>query len=922
MAGPLLETKLHVPRRRRGVVPRPRLSDRLSRGELPRLVLVSAPAGFGKTTLVTDSLAGASGGGRSVAWLSLDQRDDDPASFWTYVVAALRTAVPGIGAGFLDVVRSPQSSTEAALTTLLNELSAVPEDVVLVLDDYHVIESTDVQKGVGFLLEHLPQQVHLVIATRVDPALPLARLRARGELVEIRAADLRFSPDESAAYFQDVMGLALTEADVAALDGRTEGWIAALQLAALSMQGRTDVAGFIAGFAGDDRFVVDYLVEEVLQRQPEELRSFLLQTSVLSRLTGPLCDAVTGQDGGRAMLGALDRGNLFVVPLDDRRLWYRYHHLFADVLRARLLDEDPDRVRTLNVRASDWFGRNGDPVEAVHHALAAQDFERVADLVEPLIPAMGQARQEGVLRRWLEALPDELFRVRPVLNAGFVGALMSTGDVRGVEPRLRDVERWLDPATGRSGESEGPAGEMVVVDAGGFRRLPVQIAMFRAGLALVGGDVAGTMRHARRALDLAEPEDHLGRGGPAALLGLAHWRTGDLEAAHRWYAEGMASLDSGGHRSDVIGGAVTLADIRIAQGRLREAMSYYERGLRTATERPPAVLRGAADMHVGMSDVLRERDELAAARQHLLTSKELGEHAGLPKNPHRWRVAMARLLQIDGDAVGALDLLAQAEEVYNNDFSPDVQPIPAIRARLWLAQGRLDDARGWVRGQGLTVDDELSYLREFQHVILARVLLAEFSAERSEPALSGATTLLERLLRAAETGGRIGTVIEVLVLRALAHQARGDLPSALASLRRALALAEPEGYVRIFVEEGPPMAALLRATTAQGGAPAYVRGLLDAFGAPRDTARVDQELIDPLSPRELDVLRLLSTHLDGPDIARQLFVSLNTVRTHTKNIYAKLGVNSRRAAVRRGEELHLMSAGGNHAPGHAAVHDR
>jgi LuxR family maltose regulon positive regulatory protein len=888
---------------------------------VPPLVLVSAPAGFGKTTLLTDWLTGAEAGGRSVAWLSLDQRDDDPASFWTYVLAALRTAVPGIGADAHALLQSPQWSTEAVLATLLNDLSALSDDVVLVLDDYHVIESGDVHDGVTFLLDHLPAQIHLVIATRADPPLPLARLRARGELVEVRAADLRFTQGEAAAYLQDVMGLTLTALEVAALEGRTEGWIAALQLAALSMQDRDDVAGFIAGFAGDDRFVVDYLVEEVLKRQPEQVRSFLLQTSVLSRLTGPLCDAVTGQDGGRAMLEALERGNLFLVPLDDRRQWYRYHHLFGDVLRARLLDEDPDRVPGLNVRASSWYERNGDRSEAIHHALAAEDFERVADLVEPAIPAMAQARQEGVLRRWLEALPDELFQVRPVLSAGYVGARMSTGDVRGVEPRLQNAERWLDPSTDGGRRTGGPSGDMVVVDTDAFRRLPAQIAMYRAGLALVGGDVAGTLTHARRALDLAEPDDHLGRGGPACLLGLAHWRTGDLEAAHRWYAEGMASLDRGGHRSDVIGGAITLADIRIAQGRLRDAMSYYERGLQAATEQPSAVLRGAADMHVGMSEVLRERNDLVAARQHLLASKEYGEHAGLPKNRYRWRVAMARLHQIDGDPAGALELLAQADGLHNTDFSPDVQPIPAMRARLSLIQGRVDAARAWVREQGLTVDDELSYLHEFQHVTLARALLGEYSAERSEPSLSQARKLLERLLRAAEDGGRTGTVIEVLALQALAHQAGGDLGAALASLRRALALAEPEGYVRIFVDEGPPMASLLCAMGKQGSAPA-LRRLLDAFGLPEDTARVHQGLIDPLSPRELDVLRLLGTHLGGPDIARQLFVSLNTVRTHTKNIYAKLGVNNRRAAVHRGEELDLLSTGRDGAPGRTVANDR
>jgi LuxR family transcriptional regulator, maltose regulon positive regulatory protein len=917
VAGPLLETKLHVPRRRRDLVARPRLSDRLNR-EVPPLVLVSAPAGFGKTTLLTEWLSTARADGTLVAWLSLDQGDDDPTTFWTYLVNALRTAVPEVGAESLALLQSPQSSTDAVLATLLNELQTVPDELVLVLDDFHVIEAGDVHEGVAFLLDHLPSQIHLVIATRVDPPLPLPRLRARRELVEVRAVDLRFGPDEAATYLGDVMGLTLTAGQVAVLEGRTEGWIAALQLAALSMQGRDDVASFIAGFAGDDRFVVDYLVEEVLQRQPEEVRTFLLQTSVLSRLTGPLCDAVTGQDGGKAMLEALERGNLFVVPLDDRRRWYRYHHLFGEVLRARLLDEDPNRVRALNLRASEWYERNGDRSAAIDHALAAEDFEQAADLVELAMPGLGRMRQEATLLRWFETLPDRLFGTRPVLAVGYVGALMSTGEVRGVEPRLRDAERWVDPTT----PGGTPPGEMVVVDADAFRRLPTEITMYRAGLALVAGDVPGTLTHAQRALQLAGPDDDLGRGAAASLIGLAHWRTGDLEAAHRWYADGMATLGRAGRRSDVIGGAVTLADIRISQGRLRDAMSYYERGLRLATEEPGVVLRGAADMHVGMAELFRERNELDAARQHLLASKALGEHAGLPKNRYRWRVAMARLLQADGDPLGALDLLDQAEAVYNTDFSPDVQPIPAIRARMWLAQGRLDDARDWARQQGLLVDDELSYVGEFQHVTLARVLLAESSAERSKPSLTAARKLLDRLLRAAEDGRRNGSVVEILVLQSLALQAQGEHQAALASLRRALALAEPEGYVRLFVDEGPPMAALLAALTAQGTGPAYVRRLLDALGTSEDSGPVDQRLVDPLSPRELDVLRLLGTHLDGPDIARQLFVSLNTVRTHTKNIYAKLGVNNRRSAVRRAEELDLMSARSGRAPGRPVVRDR
>src|SRR5580704_14494256 len=386
----LLETKLYVPRSRRPLVPRPRLSERLDRGTASKLTLVSAPAGFGKTTLLTEWLAAgpaAPAGERLAAWLSLDRADSDPASFWTYVIAALRTVASGVGESALALLQAPQPPPiETVLTVLLNDLGATAGDIVLVLDDYHGIDASEVQDGMAFLLDHLPPGLHVVIASRADPALPLARWRARGELVEIRAAELRFTPDEAAAYLNEMMGLQLTARDVAALEGRTEGWIAALQLAALSMQGRDDVVGFIAGFAGDDRYVVDYLVEEVLQRQSDRVQAFLLQTSILDRLNGPLCDAVTGQDGGRAMLEALDRGNLFFVRLDDRRRWYRYHQLFADVLHARLRDEQPGDVPDLHRRASGWLERNGEPSEAIRHALAAGDFGRAADLVELAIP--------------------------------------------------------------------------------------------------------------------------------------------------------------------------------------------------------------------------------------------------------------------------------------------------------------------------------------------------------------------------------------------------------------------------------------------------------------------------------------------------------------------------------------------------------
>jgi len=528
---------------------------------------------------------------------------------------------------------------------------------------------------------------------------------------------------------------------------------------------------------------------------------------------------------------------------------------------------------------------------------------------------MRRSRQEAAVLGWLELLPDEVVRVRPVLNVGFAGALLAGGEFERVEARLRDAERWLDGATGIRQGPQAPAGEMVVVDDAEFRRLPAEIELYRAAQALARGDRPGTVRHSRRALGLSPADEHLGRASAAALMGLAFWANGDLEAGHSGYAECMAGLRRAGHIADTFGCAIALADIRRTQGRLGEAMRTYEQALQAASQQDGPVLRGTADMYVGMSEIYRERDDLPAAAQQLLRSQELGEHIGLPQNRYRSRVAMARVREAEGDLSGALDLLNEAERLYVGDFFPNVRPVPALRARVRVAQGELGEALGWARERGLSVTDDLSYLREFEHITLARVLLARYAAERAERSIQEATRLLERLLRAAEEGQRTGSVIEILALQALAHQARDDVPAALASLRRALTLAEPEGYVRIFADEGPPMASLLRVFARQGAAaklriaPGYVRRLLAAVNKTEDGPPASQGLIEPLSERELDVLRLLGTDLGGPDIARELVVSLNTVRTHTKNIYAKLGVNNRRAAVRRAKELDLSRAG-------------
>src|SRR5918911_421285 len=669
-SGPLLETKLYVPRRRRGLVARPRLAERLNHGAQAKLTLVSAPAGFGKTTLLAEWLTDT----RSAAWLSLDQSDNQLSVFWTYLIAALQTVVPGLGAGALALLQSPQPPPiETVLAAVLNELSAIPNEIVLVLDDYHVIDTRDVHDGMAFLLDHLPPRLHLVIASRADPPLPLARLRARGELVEIRAADLRFLPGEAAAYLNEVMGLELGHGQLAVLEGHTEGWIAALQLAALSMQGRDDVESFIDGFAGDDRYIVDYLVEEVLQRQSEDVRGFLLQTSILDRLSGPLCNAVTGQESGKSMLEALERANLFVVPLDDRRRWYRYHHLFADVLRAHLADEQPDHVPELHRRASTWFEHNGDASQAVSHALAAEDFARAADLIELAAPEMLRTRQEAMLLAWFKVLPENALRGRPVLSNAYAGALLSMGETNGVEARLQEAERWLDTTA-----DDAHSGEMVVVDHAEFRRLPGAVAVHRAGHALLLGKVTDTVTHARRALHLVSEDDLLRRGSVAALLGLASWATGDLEQAHQSYAAASSNLQRAGHISDVLGCTIALADLRIAQGRLHEAMRTFEQAVQLATKYGPTPLRGTADMYVGMSEIHRERNDFQAAEQCLRRSQELGEHTGLPQNRYRCRLVEARLREVQGDLDGALELLAEAERWYTTDFSPGVRPRTAL----------------------------------------------------------------------------------------------------------------------------------------------------------------------------------------------------------------------------------------------------
>ncbi len=912
---PLLETKLYIPGWRSGLVSRPRLIERLHEGAERKLTLVSAPAGFGKTTLLAEWLADTTAGERAAGWVSLDPTENEPALFWAYFIRALQKVRPAVGEHALSLLYSPQPPPiESVLTVLINEINATDSDFVLILDDYHLIAAAPIHGALAFLLDHLPPRMHLVLASRSDPPLPLPRLRARGELTELRAADLRFTPDEASAFLNQAMALELSASDMAKLERRTEGWIAGLKLAALSMKGRADVRGFVEAFSGDNRYIADYLVEEVLQAQPERIRRFLLGTAILDRLSGPLCDAVTGEPGSQAQLDSLERMNLFVVALDDKREWYRYHHLFADVLQAHSIREDPDRARSFHRRASAWYEHRGTPADAVRHALGAGDLERSAGLLERAWPVMDRSYQSG---RWLgrvKELPDALVRARPVLSMGYAWALLNAGELDAAETRLRDVERWLDATGDTSNRLEVSATEMVVVDEERFRSLPVELASARAYLAQARGDIPGTVEHAQRSLDLIPEGHHARRATATALLGLAQWANGELEAAHRTFTGALGSMRMGGETLDVIRGTFVLGDIRMAQGRVREAESTYERGLELAREQVQPATPETDELYLGLSELCRERGDLEAAVRQLLTITESAtsnEHAG---NRQRWCTAMARVREARGDLGGALELLGEAERLDVPGPLPRVRPIAAMKVRIWIAQGRLAESLGWVRERGLSVDDDLSYVREFEHITLARVLIARHGADGGERSLHEAVRLLERLTTAAEAGGRTGSLIETLVLQALAQQALGDLRGALDPLERALTLAEPEGYLRVFVDEGTRMRDLLRHATARGIASEYTPRVLAAFDEPapapatpatpgRSPVAASGQL---LTARELVILRLIAAGLRNQEIARQLFISPATVKRHIANIYGKLGVRHRTEALARAKGLKLL----------------
>jgi LuxR family maltose regulon positive regulatory protein len=927
MSTPLLETKLYVPPVRQEFVSRPRLLEQLDLGLERRLILISAPAGFGKTTLLSEWIAR---NGQPVAWVSLDKDDNDPARFWAYVVAALQTVVPALGnelpAG--SDARQPPS-WDTWLPLLINQISALPRErsLILVLDDYHLIENRSLHKSLAFLVDHQPPQMHLVIASRADPPLSLPRLRGSGQLIELRQHELRFTLEEAAAFLNKVLGLPLSLEDVAALDRRTEGWIAGLQMASISMQARLqapdrqDLSGFIASFSGSHRFVLDYLVEEVLEQQTAAVRGFLLRTSILDQLTGALCDALLqGGDSlqewagtvplpsSQQVLEQLDAANLFIVSLDEERVWYRYHRLFSDLLQRRLAQSLPDQVPALHLRASHWYQEAGLAGKAIDHALAAGEVDRAATLIEAEAEATLMRSEVTTFLEWVEQLPAEEVRARPTLVLLHAGALLLAGrSLDAVAVRMRDVETYQE-------------------------LMPGPVMALLSYYEMLRGQVPQVAALAIQALRELPGEDLLWRSLATFSLSIYQLAAGELEASSRALDEIVRMGRETGNTLMAVGALIYLALFSIRRADLHGAQKVYELALDLASDGQAGFLPIAGEALVGLGNLRREWNDLEAATRYLQDGIELAQDWSA------WGVvdglvALAQVKQAQGDAAGASRAMQKAARLAAQSDVTDLDDlyVGMHQARLWVAQGNLDAAKRWAEERGLRDHSGTERpgpaerqsrgadgaghtagrgalqgrMLKYERLVLARLLLK--SGQPGE-----CLAVLDPLLAEMERTQRRDLALQCQVLRAVALEAQGKHAQAMVAFERALSLGTPGGYVRVFVDEGEPVTRLLSKAASRGVAGAYVEKLLAACdtatpgdGEDRPSPPV-QPLVEPLSARELQVLRLLAAGLSNPEIAEQLVIAVSTVRSHLKNIYGKLDVHRRWDAVRRAKDLGLL----------------
>ena len=886
----LLKTKIHIPTLRAEHVSRSRLIIRLEQGTQGKLTLVSAQAGFGKTTLISSWIKKSK---MPTAWFSVDKDDNDAYRFWFYFANALHSIDTNFGKKFLGALTASQTApNEDLIGSLISQIEDSHSHFAVVIDDFHLIENPKIQTQMMYLLTHIPEQMHLIISSRSDPPWPLARLRAQHELTEIRANELRFRFDETRALLNEIMDLAISKDNISRLENRTEGWIVGLQMVAISMQNREDISSFIQAFTGTHRFILDYLLEEVLNQQSPEIQEFLLKTSILDQLTSPLCDAVLGGSSSQEILAQLELSNLFLIPLDDERIWYRYHHLFSELLRNQLTLIYPAEISNLHQKTSEWLEAQGFIDETVAHAFAAQDHERAARLCEKFGLGMLQESRHKALSNWIEALPIDLVHRRPWLCVYQSWTRHWAGLREDGEACLENAERMLENTSERQ-EDES-------------RRLSGSIATVRAHYALVNEHLPEAIEQALKAQTLLSKTDFYVLGTAGVALGGAYWGQGKTTQAEQAFQTCAHIALKGGYVSRASSALCYMSMQQIFQARLKQAEITLQQALDIATGDEGQLLPVAGYPLAKLGELACEWNHLDQALEYSEKGLKLCKLLGHVDLIAKSYAALARVRLARADHEGVQNILEQADQLaLETKLDPwAITWLEDCRIRLWLSTGKLDQATRWVARSGIDPNGELSFHHDLHHLILVRVMIANIAANTRAAAPDQCLQLVDRLLSMTDEMNWRHHNIQTLVLKALALHSINDLNGAIQTLNQALSLAEPQGYIRIFVQEGEMLEALLQQVHSRRKNDTYTKILLSAFA--KELASPQSGLVEPLSPREIEILNFLTTSLSVPEIANELTISSNTVRSHIKSIYGKLEVNRRLDAIEKAKKLQLV----------------